>query len=121
MNRIVKRPDSNCMLAIDEPPLARPIIRTGDSTRQTAGIASENVQDNLCIVPKELALDFAAFCQRNLRPCPLIGLGSPGNPTLPDLGDIDIRTDIRAAATAGGYPAAAYRTRRCRANVPHQH
>jgi uncharacterized protein YcsI (UPF0317 family) len=49
---------------------------------------------NLCIVPKELALDFAAFCQRNPKPCPLIGLGSPGNPTLPDLGDIDIRTDL---------------------------
>jgi uncharacterized protein YcsI (UPF0317 family) len=52
------------------------------------------VHDNLCIVPKELALDFAAFCQRNPKPCPLIGLGSPGNPTLRDLGDLDIRTDL---------------------------
>jgi uncharacterized protein YcsI (UPF0317 family) len=89
MHRIVERPHSDRMLAIDEPPLARAIIGTGDYTRQTAGIASEYVQGNLC----ELALDFAAFCQRNPRPCPLIGLGSPGNRTLPDLGDIDIRTD----------------------------
>src|SRR6516164_4570962 len=54
----------------------------------------KGVQGNLCIVRKELALDFAAFCQRNPKPCPLIGIGWPGNPTLPDLGDIDFRTDL---------------------------
>src|SRR5262249_59426718 len=36
----------------------------------------------------------AAFCQRNPKPCPLIGMGAPGDPCLPDLGDIDIRTDV---------------------------
>ena len=52
------------------------------------------MQGNLCILPKDLALEFAAFCQRNPKPCPLIGMGAPGDPTLPDLGDIDIRTDV---------------------------
>ena len=41
-----------------------------------------------------MALEFAAFCQRNPKPCPLIGMGAPGDPSLPDLGDIDIRTDL---------------------------
>ena len=41
-----------------------------------------------------MALEFAAFCQRNPKPCPLIGMGAPGDPSLPDLGDIDIRTDV---------------------------
>ena len=94
MNHIVLRPASNSMTPICDPGDARAIIRAGEYTRQTAGIAPEYVHGNLCIVPKELALDFAAFCQRNPKPCPLIGLGSPGNPTLPDLGDIDIRTDL---------------------------
>jgi len=77
-----------------DPREARAIIRSGGYTRQTAGIAPEHVQGNLCIVPKEVALDFAAFCQRNPKPCPLIGVSSPGTPALPDLGDIDIRTDL---------------------------
>jgi uncharacterized protein YcsI (UPF0317 family) len=94
MNHIVLRPTSKSMMSIFDPGDARAIIRAGEYTRQTAGIAPEYVQGNLCIVPKELALDFAAFCQRNPKPCPLIGMGSPGDPTLPDLGDIDIRTDL---------------------------
>ena len=60
----------------------------------TAGVAPEYVQGNLCILPKDLALEFAAFCQRNPKPCPIIGMSAPGDPTLPDLGDIDIRTDV---------------------------
>ncbi len=48
----------------------------------------------MCILPKDLALEFAAFCQRNPKPCPVIGMGAPGDPSLPDLGDIDIRTDV---------------------------
>jgi uncharacterized protein YcsI (UPF0317 family) len=103
MNQIVGRPAANRMLSIDDPREARAIIRTGGYTRQTAGIAPEHVQGNLCIVPEKLALDFAAFCQRNPKPCPLIGMGSPGDPTLPDLGDIDIRTDLpRYSVFKGG-------------------
>ena len=62
----------------------------------TGGLAHGYVQGNLCILPQALATDFAAFCQRNAKPCPVIGMGAPGDPTLPDLGDIDIRTDVPA-------------------------
>jgi uncharacterized protein YcsI (UPF0317 family) len=52
------------------------------------------VQGNLCILPREYAMDFAAFCQRNPKPCPIVGMSSPGDVRLPDLGDLDIRTDL---------------------------
>ena len=82
------------MMQVNDPRAARRIIRTGDYTGHTAGIAPDCVQGNLCILPKHLALEFAAFCQRNPKPCPLIGMGAPGDPALPGLGDIDIRTDV---------------------------
>jgi uncharacterized protein YcsI (UPF0317 family) len=73
---------------------ARLACRNGETTGHTAGHAPGYVQGNLCILPKAFATDFAAFCQRNPKPCPVIGMGAVGDPTLPDLGDIDIRTDI---------------------------
>lgn len=84
------------MTAIRDPSEARAIIRAGRYTGHTAGIAADYVQGNVCILPRELAADFAAFCQRNPKPCPVIGMGSPGDPALPDLGTIDIRTDVPA-------------------------
>ncbi len=72
---------------------ARLACRRGE-VAHTGGLAPSFVQGNVCILPKALAVDFAAFCQRNPRPCPLIGMGAPGDPSLPDLGDIDIRTDV---------------------------
>jgi uncharacterized protein YcsI (UPF0317 family) len=94
LQKTVARPTANRMMAIDDPREARRIIRAGDYTGHTAGIAPDYVQGNLCILPKDLALEFAAFCQRNPKPCPVIGMGAPGDPSLPDLGDIDIRTDL---------------------------
>src|SRR5215467_2916550 len=85
---------SNPLMGMVNPREARRIIRAGDYTGHTAGVAPDCVQGNLCILPKDMALEFAAFCQRNPKPCPLIGMGAPGDPTLPDLGDIDIRTDV---------------------------
>jgi len=94
VQKTLARPISNRMMAIESPSEARRIIRAGEYTGHTAGIAPDYVQGNLCILPKELALEFAAFCQRNPKPCPVIGMGAPGDPSLPDLGDIDIRTDL---------------------------
>jgi uncharacterized protein YcsI (UPF0317 family) len=85
---------ANRMMSIADSREARRIIRAGEYTGHTAGIAPEFVQGNLCILPREVAQEFAAFCQRNPKPCPVIGMGAPGDPTLPDLGDIDIRTDV---------------------------
>ena len=94
MQKIATRPTANRLMGIESPSEARRIIRAGEYAGHTAGVAPDCVQGNLCILPKELALEFAAFCQRNPKPCPLIGMGAPGDPSLPDLGDIDIRTDV---------------------------
>src|SRR6188474_1453435 len=74
---------------------ARRRIRAGGFRKPTAGMAPGYVQGNLAILPKELAADFARFCQLNPKPCPLLGQSEPGDPRLPMLGeDLDIRTDI---------------------------
>ncbi len=74
---------------------ARLLIRAGHHTGHTAGLAHGYVQGNLCILPLDYATEFAAFCQRNSRPCPLIGMSAPGDPHLPTLADdLDIRTDL---------------------------
>ena len=70
---------------------ARREIRAQRITGHTAGLAPAYVQGNLCILPREYATEFAAFCQRNPKPCPLIGMSAPGDPRIPDLGeDLDI-------------------------------
>jgi uncharacterized protein YcsI (UPF0317 family) len=94
MQKIAPRQTGNRVMGIESPVEARRIIRAGEYTGHTAGVAPDCVQGNLCILPKDMALEFAAFCQRNPKPCPLIGMGAPGDPSLPDLGDIDIRTDV---------------------------
>ena len=94
MQKPVAGSAAHAMMQIDDPAEARRIIRAGGYAGHTAGVAAKYVQGNLCILPKDLALEFAAFCQRNPKPCPIIGMGAPGDPTLPELGDIDIRTDV---------------------------
>ncbi len=70
-------------------------IRTGDHTSHTAGLAPGKLQCNLAILPEAYALDFLRFCQRNPKPCPVVGVSDTGNPMLPTLGRaIDIRTDV---------------------------
>jgi len=73
----------------------RSAIRSGSYDGHTAGLASGTLQCNLAILPEKYALDFLRFCQRNPKPCPIVGLGDSGDPTLPTLGrDIDIRSDV---------------------------
>ncbi|MEM9584540.1 MAG: putative hydro-lyase [Pseudomonadota bacterium] len=73
----------------------RAAIRTGGYDRHTAGLAPGKLQCNLAILPESVALDFLRFCQRNPKPCPVVGVSDTGNPLMPTLGDdIDIRTDI---------------------------
>lgn len=73
----------------------RGAIRSGAYAGHTAGLAAGKLQCNLAILPEAYALDFLRFCQRNPKPCPLVGVGDTGNPMLPTLGhDIDIRTDV---------------------------
>src|SRR6266852_4047374 len=74
---------------------ARLMIRRGDLTGPTSGLAPGYVQGNLAILPAALAGDFLRFCQLNPKPCPLLAASAPGDwrrPTLDD--DLDIRTDL---------------------------
>jgi uncharacterized protein YcsI (UPF0317 family) len=74
---------------------ARLAIRSGAHRGHTAGLAPGFVQGNLCIVPREHAADFRAFCEKNPKPCPLLGVSAPGDFRLPALGeDLDLRTDV---------------------------
>jgi hypothetical protein len=74
---------------------ARLAIRRNAHSGPTSGLAPGYVQANLAILPSALAQDFMQFCQRNPKPCPLVGVGAPGDPRIPELaGDLDIRTDL---------------------------
>lgn len=78
-------------------PSIRAAIRSNAYSGQTAGLAGHHLQANLVILPVEYALDFMRFCQRNPKPCPLVGVSDTGNPMMFTLGeDIDIRTDVPA-------------------------
>lgn len=73
----------------------RSAIRNGAYDGHTAGLAAGKLQCNLAILPEYAALDFLRFCQRNPKPCPIVGVSDTGDPSLPTLGhDIDIRTDV---------------------------
>jgi uncharacterized protein YcsI (UPF0317 family) len=84
-------PDSGWSLGRDE----RLRIRSSAFTGPTSGLAPGNVQANLVILPQALANDFLRFAQANPKPCPVLAVSEPGDPTFPTLGrDIDIRTDL---------------------------
>ena len=72
----------------------REAVRTGFFKGQTAGQAPDHLQGNVVILPGQYAQDFLVYCLNNPKPCPLIGVSKPGDPTLPGLGEIDIRTDV---------------------------
>jgi uncharacterized protein YcsI (UPF0317 family) len=73
---------------------ARHAIRRNAFSGPTSGLAPGFVQANLAILPQNLAQDFLQFCQRNPKPCPLIGVSAPGDWRIPALAeDLDIRTD----------------------------
>jgi uncharacterized protein YcsI (UPF0317 family) len=77
------------------PRAIRRAIRAGRHGSHTAGLAPGYVQGNVCILPREYAEEFRAFCERNPKPCPLLAISRPGDPMLPQLGeDLDIRSDV---------------------------
>jgi len=78
-----------------DPRAVRLAARSGAFAGVTAGLASGHVQGNVCILPRAFAEDFRLYCERNPKPCPLIGVSEPGDPRIPALGeDLDIRTDV---------------------------
>lgn len=73
----------------------RHAARSGALRSATAGLAPGYIQGNLAILPARDAEDFGRFCALNPKPCPVIGVGTPGAPTIATLGaDIDLRTDL---------------------------
>lgn len=71
------------------------LTRKGEYTRGTPGVCLGYVQTNLVILPKKLAFDFLLFCQRNLKPCPVVDVTDPGSPHPPLAApDADLRTDV---------------------------
>ena len=75
----------------------RAAIRSGDYQGHTAGLAQGRLQVNLAILSDEHALDFARFCQRNPKPCPLVGVTDTGDRVMRTLG-ADLRVDTDAPA-----------------------
>lgn len=69
-------------------------IRSGSYRGQTAGFAPGKLQANLAILEGDDADHFLKFCQKNPKPCPLVGISKRGDPMMPLLGEIDIRTDV---------------------------
>ncbi len=69
-------------------------VRSGRFDGLTAGQAPDFLQGNVVILPQRHATDFLLYCMNNPKPCPLIGLAQPGEFEIPELGHIDIRTDV---------------------------
>lgn len=69
--------------------------RQGQLTGPTTGLAYGFVQANLVVLPAAQAMDFLLFCQRNPKPCPLLGVSSPGGLSFPGLGEnLNIAKDV---------------------------
>jgi len=82
-------------LALQTGAAVRRAARAGVLRGATAGLAPGYIQGNLAILPARDADDFRRFCALNPKPCPLIGVGAPGVPTVSALGaDLDLRTDL---------------------------
>lgn len=61
------------------PSQARELIRKGEWTKPTLGMANGYIQTNLAVLPKELAFEFLLFCQRNPKACPIIDVIEEGS------------------------------------------
>ncbi|WP_332649936.1 putative hydro-lyase [Lysinibacillus sp. 54212] len=72
----------------------RKLIRDGQITGPTAGMAKGFTQANLAILRREDAFDFLLFCQRNPKSCPLVDVLEPGQIESLIAPGSDIRTDI---------------------------
>jgi uncharacterized protein YcsI (UPF0317 family) len=73
----------------------RAACRGGELTGHTAGLAAGFAQANLVVLPREAAYDFLLFCRRNPKPCPLLAVTDPGDPSPAELAaDADLRTDL---------------------------
>jgi uncharacterized protein YcsI (UPF0317 family) len=90
-----RSPDAAAGCDLADPVQVRRAIRAGTFTAFTNTVAPGYVQGNLVILPDRYAAAFEGFCERNPRPCPLLGVSRPGSPHIPELADdLDLRTDV---------------------------
>ena len=71
------------------------MIRVGEWTGPTAGLAPGYVQANLVVLPGDFAPDFERFCRANSRALPLLDVTEPGSPTPTRIAPgSDVRLDL---------------------------
>ena len=79
----------------ESPGALRELIRRGELTQTTAGMAPGHVQANLVVLPRDQAFDFQLFAQRNPKPCPLLDVIEAGSTTPSIMAPgADIRYDL---------------------------
>lgn len=66
----------------------------GGEVRQTAALCPGYAQANMAFIPEAWADDFEAFLRANPAACPLLARGKAGDPSLPGLGEFDLRHDL---------------------------
>lgn len=71
------------------------LIRDEEITGPTSGMCEGFTQANLIVLPKDLALDFMVFAERNPKPCPILDVTRPGDPEPKYIGPgSDLKTDL---------------------------
>lgn len=83
------------MTVTASPAEVRAAARAGEWRGTTRDAAPGYVQCNLVVLPAAWAEDFSAWCAANPRVAPVLARSEePGDPRLPALGDVDVRTDL---------------------------
>jgi len=83
------------MRATTSPADLRAAARRGEWRGTTAGHCPAYQQVNLAILPRDVAAEFAAFCTRNPKPCPIIEITPPGDAEpARSAPRADLRTDV---------------------------
>jgi uncharacterized protein YcsI (UPF0317 family) len=80
---------------ITSPAEMRAAARRREWRGSTGGQCPGYQQANLVILPEETAAEFASFCTRNPKPCPLLEIMPPGDPEpARSAPGADLRTDL---------------------------
>jgi uncharacterized protein YcsI (UPF0317 family) len=72
----------------------RKLIRSGEWTSPTTGVATGYVQANLVMLPREEAFNFLLFCVRNPKACPILDVLEPGQVEPGIAPGADLRSDL---------------------------
>jgi uncharacterized protein YcsI (UPF0317 family) len=72
----------------------RALIRSGQWTSPTTGLAQGYVQANLVMLHREEAFHFMLFCIRNPKPCPVLDVLDPGQVEPGIAAGADLRLDL---------------------------